>query len=220
MELFDHTYLFSQEKCKIYGKTEKILITYLDLLWKPTGGLIRFVLAVTSRGPIVLMCNDLNQDPIIAIKLYCLRPRIEVMFDMLKNVIGVFRYRFWSMKMPRHSRKPLKNKYLKQTPSCSIEKVKKCWEGYERFVISGAIALGILELIALKFTQLVWDQFDVFIRTKSRDIPSERTVKHVVARLIANNFRIVPKKGIMRIIGKQIIGKISRSNEASCSFEE
>ena len=61
-----------------------------------------------------------------------------------------------------------------------IKKVIKCWEGYERFVICGSIALGLLQLIALKFTQLVWDQFDVFIRTKSRDIPSERTVKYVI----------------------------------------
>ena len=46
-----------------YGKTEEISILALNLLWKPTGDMIRFVLAVTSRGPIVLMCSDLNQDP-------------------------------------------------------------------------------------------------------------------------------------------------------------
>ena len=36
MELFDHLYLFSTVKCCVYGKAEEILITSLDLLWKPT----------------------------------------------------------------------------------------------------------------------------------------------------------------------------------------
>nr|WP_319397250.1 hypothetical protein [uncultured Desulfobacter sp.] len=68
----------------------------LDLIWKPTADLIRFVLAITNRGPIILMCSDLEQDPVTALELYCARVRIETMFDMLKNVMGVFRYRFWT----------------------------------------------------------------------------------------------------------------------------
>ena len=220
MELFDQLHLFKKARCNIYGRPEEILFACLDLLWKPTGGLIRFVLAITSRGPIILMCSDLKQDPIVAIKLYCLRPRIEVMFDMLKNLIGAFRYRFWSGKMPRHSRKPVKNKFLKKASPQNIKKVKKCWDGYERFVMCGAIALGILELIAYKFTELVWDQFNVYIRTKSRYIPSERTVKHVITNLLTNIFRISPKNGIMWLIKEQFRGRISRIATDSCSIIE
>jgi hypothetical protein len=62
--------------------------------------MIHFVFAVTSRGPIVLMCSDLGQDPLIALQLYCIRTRIETMFDMLKNLIGAFNYRFWSKQLP------------------------------------------------------------------------------------------------------------------------
>ncbi len=76
----------------------------INSLWKPTGEMIRFVLAVTSRGPIVLMCSDLCQDPLSALRMYCMRVRIEIMFDMLKNVIGAFNYRFRSKGMPEHSR--------------------------------------------------------------------------------------------------------------------
>lgn len=217
MEVFDHLDFFTKEKCEIYGKTEEVFVACVDLLWKPTGGLIRFVLAITSRGPIVLMCSDLNQDPITALKLYCIRPRIEVMFDMLKNVIGAFRYRFWSQQMLRHSRKPLKNKYLKEVPREDIAKVKKCWKGYERFVMSGAIALGILEFIALKFTNRIWIHYDAYIRTKSRDIPSERTVKYVIARLIIRIFLISPKNGIMREITGQIFERKFSSKEIFCS---
>ena len=164
------------------------------------GDLIRFVLAITSRGPLVLMCSDLNQEPINAVELYCLRPRIEVMFDMLKNLLGIFSYRFWSLKMLRHSRKPKRNKYLKPVHDDHVSTVKRCWDGCERFVMLGAIALGILQLVAIKYTQHGWEQFDGFLRTRSRDLPSERTVKYVMARLIINNFLISPKNGIMQII--------------------
>lgn len=62
--------------------------------------MIRFVLAVTSPGPIVLMCSDLNQNPVIVLELYCARTRVEIMFETLKNLISAFRYRFWSKLMP------------------------------------------------------------------------------------------------------------------------
>jgi hypothetical protein len=206
MELFDHMYYFSKINCIIYGKKEGILIGCVDLLWKPTGELIRFVLAQTSRGKLVLMCSDLNQDPVGAVELYCLRPRVEVMFDMLKNVLCVFSYRFWSQKMPRHSRKPIKNSELKSVPNDYLNTVKQCWNGIERFVMLGCIALGILQLIGIKYSQTVWDQFEGFLRTRSRTIPSERTVKYVISRLVIRDFLISSKNEVMRIIVERYLG--------------
>ncbi len=157
----------------------------MDLLWKPTSGLIRFVLAVTSRGPIVLMCSDLNQDSVAALELYCIRTRIETMFDMLKNLMGAFQYRFWTKDLPRHSRKPRKNKYLKKPVDADkMRKARCCFEGYERFVMIGDIALGLLQLLSLKFQNSVWKQYKGFLRTRSRNLPSERTVKAVVGNLL------------------------------------
>lgn len=69
IELFDQSHLFSKIRCSVYGKIEEVRITSADLLWKPTGALIRFVLAVTNRRPIVLICSDIQQDP-------CCRSRI------------------------------------------------------------------------------------------------------------------------------------------------
>ena len=103
-DFFESPHLFSLAQCLVYGKTEEISFMAINQLWKPTGDFIRFVLAITSRGPIVLMCSDLNQDPLLAIRLYCMRVRVEIMFDMLKNVPGAFNYRFWSKGMPKHSR--------------------------------------------------------------------------------------------------------------------
>ncbi len=160
MELFDYKDGFAKIQCTVYGKVEEVLITSANLLWKPTCTLIRFVLAVNSRGPIVLMCNDLNQEPVAALRLYCARVRIETMFDMLKNLIGAFRYRFWSKRLPRHSKKPKKNETLRKPSQKRIGSVKLCRDAYERFVMLGAVALGLLQLIALKFQGTVWNHFD------------------------------------------------------------
>ena len=207
MELFDHTWLFSKVTCRVYGRTEEILIASFNLLWKPFGDKLLFVLAVTSRGPLVLMSSDLNLDPISAIELYCLRYRIEIMFDMLKNLMGVFNYRFWSKKMPANSRTPKKNKSLKVPADQDISSVKTCWEACERFVMTGAIALGLMILIGLKFTDKVWEQFDGYLRTRSRHLPSERTVKYVMGPLILRNFLISAPIGIMREIRDRFFNK-------------
>ena len=55
MDVFEHQKRFAKVTCQIYNRSETILINYMDLLWKPTGGMIRFVFAITSRGPIILI---------------------------------------------------------------------------------------------------------------------------------------------------------------------
>jgi hypothetical protein len=210
MELFDHPHTFSKVMCRIYGTIEEVSIGTFDLLWEPTGSLIRFVLAVSSHGPIVLMCSDLAQDPCSALELYCTRIRIEVMFDILKNLIKAFCYRFWSKLMPRHSRRPKKNKTLKKPADDALLTVKSCWEACERFVMLGAIAQGLLQLISLKFRDSIWSQSDSFLRTQSRSLPSERTVKQVIARmLIVDIFLSFAPGAIIRKIREQYLGKSS-----------
>jgi hypothetical protein len=215
MEIFDHPQLFSKQECNIYGKTEDISVATFSLLWRPAGSLIRFVFATKSHGPIVLMCSDPNQSPLSAIELYCSRIRIETMSDMLKNVIGAFNYRFWSKVMPRHSRKPLKNKNLKQPALRNIPKVRRCWEAYERFVMFGAICLGILQMTALKYTDSVRGQSDAYLRTRSRVLPSERTVKHVIARLLITNIFILAPNAIIKEIKERFSGKKKQNERGS-----
>lgn len=215
LELFDQSHLFLKLRCSVYGRIEDISITSLDLLWKPTGSLIRFVLAVTSRGPIVLMCSDLTQNPIAAIELYCARVRIETMFDMLKNLMGVFRYRFWTKRLARHSRKPVKNRNLKKPARKDIETIKRCHRAYERFVMTGAIALGLLQLISLKFEQSVWSCYTGFLRTKSRKLPSERTVKSVMEELLFRDLISSAPGAIMREIIQRCFKKKSVYQEVS-----
>lgn len=191
-EVFEtHKEQFVQASCPVYGHIETVSYLAVNLLWKPIHAPLRFVFAITSRGPIVLMCSDLESDPLMTITLYCARVRIETLFAMLKSLLGAFTYRFWSKRLPRHSRTPTKNATLHTPPPEHLETVRRTWEACERFVMLSCIALGLLQLVALKFPEQVWDGFHLFLRTRSRALPSERTVKAVLGQELARNFRYV-----------------------------
>ncbi len=213
MEVFDHLHLFKKVSVRIYGRMEEISILHLNLMWKSTQGLICFVFAKTSRGPIVLMCSNLEQDPVAAIELYCIRTRIETMFEMLKNVVHIFQCHFWSKKMPRHSRTPKSNKNQRSPQADSVKTVQACWDATERFVNLGCIALGLLQLIALKFPQEIWDKFEGFLRTRSRYVPSERTTKIAMANLLVQDFfNLAPTATMQEIRAKIFKCKLKRNS--------
>ena len=88
--------------------------------------------------------------------------------------------------------------------------MKLCWGAYERFTMLDAIAPGLLQLIALKYPQAVWNHFNVYLRTRSRELPSERTVKFVMTRLLISNLFIVAPVAIIRQIKERYFrGKIT-----------
>jgi hypothetical protein len=192
-----HHAQFLSAPCQVYGRVETISYLALTLVWKPIQGPLRFLFARTARGPLILMCNDLTLEPLTAITLYCTRVRIETMFAMLKNVLGTFAYRFWSQYVPRHSRTPPKNATLKHPLAQHLPAVHSTWEACERFVMLGCIALGLLQLIALKFPREMWASYTQFLRTRSRAVPSERTVKAVLAQALLHDFHHVTPRVMM-----------------------
>ena len=66
--------------------------------------------------------------------------------------------------------------------------VRGAWKAQEGFVTLATIAQGLLQMIALKQTQHVWKHSHAFLRTKSRELPSEKTVKQLLAPFIVHNF--------------------------------
>jgi hypothetical protein len=191
---------FSRGRCNVYGREELISYKALNLLWEPIGGPLRFIFAISSRGPLVLMCSDLRIQPLTAVSLYCSRVRIETLFSMLKGLMGAFLYRFWSKGLPRHSRKPRKNSELKSPRAEGLHNVRGAWEACERFMMLGCVALGLMQLIALKFGDRVWDRFECFLRTRSRSLPSERTVREVLARELLKDIHGVAPSAEMQQI--------------------
>ena len=57
--------------------------------------------------------SDLMLLAVDAIELYCARTRIETLFSVLKQVIGAFKFRFWTKNLPKHSRRHFPNRDLK-----------------------------------------------------------------------------------------------------------
>ena len=186
-EAFDHPHLFQTVEMMIYGRQEPVELMTADLLWRPFGGYIRFIWAITSRGPIILMCSDLTAKPERVLALYCQRIRIEVMFDTLKNRLGAFRFHFWTRYLPKHSRQPKSNKLLKAPAPEHIDKVSACWQAMETFVFCASVAAGLLQLFSLRYQEGLWKQQVLYLRTRSRDLPSENTVRQILAPLLARH---------------------------------
>jgi hypothetical protein len=206
MECFDHPELFHTVECCVYGQREAVRVMSVPLLWKPLGDWLLFIFAITSRGPIVRMCSDLTLSPVTAIELYCIRTRIETMFAVMKNIIGAFRFHFWTRKLPRHSRRPMANRNLKAPRPEHLPSVEACWQAYEIFVLCAAIAHGLLQLIALRFSTEIWQHHTLYLRTRSRVLPSEKTVQQVLAPLMVKQLINLPQNSLIAKIRRYFVG--------------
>ncbi len=93
--------------------------------------------------------------------------------------------------------------------------MRACWRAYEAFVLCAAIAQGLLQLIALKFTDSVWQQHSLYLRTKSRDLPSEKTVKQVFSSMVTQQLFILHKNGIIQKIRQLFMSQSKNRREAA-----
>jgi hypothetical protein len=186
-ESFDHPDLFREVEMTVYGQVERVQLMSAHLLWRPLGDYLQFIWAITSRGPIVLMCSDLTVNPETVLTLYCRRVRIEILFNTLKNTLGAFRFHFWSRYLPRHSRKPKPNRHIKAPSSEQVAKVVACWRAMETFVFCACVAAGLLQLFSLSYQAGLWKQHVLYLRTRSRELPSENTVRQILTPLLARH---------------------------------
>ena len=72
----------------VYDETKTLAVLCLDLLWRPLGDTLRFVLVKDGERAFILLCSDLTMAPSEIVSLYARRFKIEVTFKMIKHVIG------------------------------------------------------------------------------------------------------------------------------------
>lgn len=157
-------------------REENVTIRYLvkDLLWRPVGRLVRFVLVEHPRGGrVILMTTLLSLEPLQIIRLYSYRFKIEVGFKQALRTVGAYAYHFWMKSMPKRRRGDGDQFLHRATPEFR-QRVRRKLAAYELHVQLGCIAQGFLQHLAINHRAEVWANFRSWMRTMRTDrTPSE-----------------------------------------------
>jgi len=195
---------FKEALSPVYGETN-VTIQYrvVDLLWRPIGRLVRFVLVKhPTRGMIILMCTNLDFDALTIIKIYGLRFKIEVSFKQAVHTLGTYAYHFW-MKPMKKIKRFSGNQTLVGKPEEYRQAVQRKLDAYHRYVQLGCIAQGLLQHLAINFRAEVWATFQSWLRTMRPDlVPTEMVVAKALQAsfpefLLDKNFEPDMKKFIL-----------------------
>jgi len=202
MKLFDSkakAYKFQTAEAAVYNRREQVRYLTLNLLWKPTKGMLRFILVESSRGRMILISSDLKLDPVAAIELYCRRVTIETLFDTLKNTLGGMGYHFWSQYLNPASRRPKKNARQRRGSS-NVAQTRNTLAAIEKFVNVQLLVLGMLQLTAKAHPAQVKAKAGCWLRTVTSNTPSEFVTRTALVKVIKSNLYGLGKDWIMQLI--------------------
>lgn len=190
---------FEQTTILLYGQFKDVSFLCQDLIWKPIGEKVRFVLVRDGSERFILMCSDLGLSPYDIIRAYSYRFKIEVSFKVLKHLMGAFFYRFWTTAWPRIGTRNESDLSLTDDPR-SQRLIRDAANAIEAFMNFGCIATGILQIVSLTFHETIWRKYLGWLRTVTSTIPSEEVVRSVVQHEYYHNFFIFRNSAIYRII--------------------
>jgi hypothetical protein len=196
----DHANCFQEMIIDIYGQQKTLSYLCLDLFWKPIKDKVRFVLVLDGKDRFVLMCSDLGLCAADIVRAYSYRFKIEVNFKVLKHLMGVFFYHFWTSVWPRIGKGTESDLSKIEGHSRSEDLIKQAANAIEGFVNFGFIATGILQILALNFDRSIWKKYSGWMRTYTSAIPSEEMVRSVIQEEYFHNFSDFSNSAIHQII--------------------
>jgi len=176
--LFNDEQAMEKAASPVYGENNVTLqYRVCDLLWRPVGRLVRFVVVIhPTRGRCLLMSTDTSLSAIEIIRLYGLRFKIEHGFKQAVRVVGTFSYHFW-MKDMKPLRRKSGNQYLHRETADYRKAVKRKLNAYHLFIHAGVVSQGLLQYLSASCPRLVWASFGSWLRTIRPGIaPSELVV--------------------------------------------
>ncbi|MDP1620187.1 MAG: hypothetical protein Q8M12_04285, partial [bacterium] len=184
----------------VYGESKTHLGLCLDLLWRPLGERLRFVLVKDGEQTFILICSDLTMTPEEIVSLYARRFKIEVTFKMFKHVIGGFCYHFWTKAWPVTTGRTLSFEHLQNMPKTKQRLIADAMNAVEAFVNLAMIATGMLQVLAIEHAEVIRHRHQWWLRTYSSVIPSEEMVKTVIQHEFYHHFRKFKHTAIYRVI--------------------
>ena len=176
--LFTDEASFTSAPSPVYGEKDVTLqYRVIDLVWRPVGRLVRFVLVMhPTRGRRILLATDLSLSGLQVIELYGVRFKIEVSFKQAIYTLGTYAYHFWMREMTPRSRRS-GNQHLHRKPVSYRDHVRRKIAAYHAHIQLGIIAQGLLQTLALCSTTTVWKHFGSWLRTiRPGIVPSEFVV--------------------------------------------
>ncbi len=193
--LFKKSQKFKIIDSPVYGeKNVKIQCQECDLLWRPIGMTVRFVIVIhPTRGRCILMSTDLALSASEIIHLYGLRFKIEFTFKQSVRVVGAFSYHFWMKNMTPIKRRS-GNQHIHKKSKDYREAVRRKIQAYHVFVLAGAISQGLLQYLATIHPEQVWKSFGSWIRTIRPGVPPSEFVVAIALRQSFPEFLLVNSK--------------------------
>lgn len=207
---------FAVMTANVYGETKTLLVLCMDLLWRPLGETLRFVLVKDGEQKFILMCSDLTMAPEEIVSLYAGRFKIEVTFKMFKHVIGGFCYHFWTKAWQIPTGQSLRLEQLSDMPKAAQLLIANAMNAVEAFVNIAMIATGLLQLLAIEHAEAIRHRHQWWMRTYSSVVPSEEMVKTVLQHEFYHHFRKFKHTAIYRIIqAKRLTPQTEQLREAA-----
>lgn len=182
--------------------TIKVRYRCLDLIWRPVGELVRFVIVDHPlRGSFILMTTKVSLAPMEVLLLYGHRFKIELGFRQAVHTLASYGYHFWMKSMDRIKRCSGSQHLHRKTEAyrkCVLAKLN----AYHLFVQLACIAQGLLVQLAATQSQRVWKTFRSWYRTmNTAKAPSERIVADAL-RVTASHFlrQVCPDTKLRKIM--------------------